>query len=156
LIRRNQVLALEKPAREPFKAFQGWFKDQVPLRGSGFHLLDGPNIEDMIALGKQSEPDRILALVHQHLGYHFRQERKTPRSWGKMYYYNVDQVSTLVAIFSILVAAALLIGAILALHFIKPMGIRVGIVGVFTAIFAISLVLFTSARKVEIYGATAA
>lgn len=84
LIRRNQVLGLEKPAREPFKAFQGWFKDRVPLRGSGFHLLDGPNIEDMIALGKQAEPDRISALLHHHLGYHFRRERKTPRSWGNM------------------------------------------------------------------------
>jgi hypothetical protein len=73
-----------------------------------------------------------------------------------MYYYNIDQVSTLVAIFNILIAAALLIRAILALHFIKPMGIRVGIIGVFTVIFTISLVLFTSARKVEIYGATAA
>ncbi len=156
MIRRNQVFTLEKPAREPFKAFKGWFKNQVPLRGSGFHLLDGSNIGDMIALGKQSEPDRISALLHRHLGYHFRQERKTPRTWGKMYYYNVDQVSTVVAICSILVAAALLIGAILALHFIKRMGIRVGIVGAFTVIFAILLVLFTSARKVEVYGATAA
>lgn len=155
MIRRNQVLSLEKPARKPFKAFQGWFKDRVPLRGSGFHLLDGPNIEDMIALGKQAEPDRISALLHHHLGYRCRRERKTPRSWGKMYYYNADRISTLVAILSTLVAAAVLIGAILALHLVKPMGIRLGIVGAFTVTFAISLVLFTSARKVEIYGATA-
>jgi hypothetical protein len=156
LIRRNEILAFEKPAGEPFKAFTTWFRDQIPLRGSGFHLLDDENEDDMIALGKQTEPDRMSSLIHRLFGYYFRRDRKIPRSWGRMYYYEVEKVSILVAIISVMAAATLLVGAILALHFVKPMGVRLGIVGGFTVIFATSLVLFTYARRVEIYGATAA
>jgi hypothetical protein len=154
LLRRNQVLALEKPAKVPFKAFKGWFRDKVPLRGSGFHLLDVE--DDMIALGSQAEPDRMSSIIHRCCGYYLRKERATPRSWGPMYYYPVERVSCIVAIISILVSAALLVGAIVALHFVKPMGIRIGIVGIFTVLFAVSIVLFTYARRVEVYVATAA
>jgi hypothetical protein len=73
-----------------------------------------------------------------------------------MYYYPVERVSCIVAIVSILVSAALLVGAIVALHFVKPMGSRVGIVGLFTVLFAVSIVLFTYARRVEVYEAAAA
>ena len=126
----------------------------MPLRGSGFHLLDME--DDMIALGSQAEPDRMSSIIHRCCGYYLRKERATPRSWGPMYYYPVERVSCIVTIVSILVSAALLVGAIMALHFIKPMGIRVGIIGLFTFLFAVSIVLFTYARRVEVYGAAAA
>jgi hypothetical protein len=154
LLRRNQVLALEKPAGEPFRAFKNWFREKVPLRGSGFHLLDIE--DDMIALGSQAEPDRLSFIMHRYCGYYLRKRRATPKSWGPMYYYPVERVSCIVASISILVSAALLVGAILSLHFVKPMGIRVGLVGAFTVVFAVSIVLLTYARRVEVYVATAA
>jgi len=154
LLRRNQVLALEKPAEVPFKAFKSWFRDKVPLRGSGFHLLDAE--DDMIALGSQTEPDRMSSIIHRCCGYYLRKERTTPKSWGPMYYYPVERVACIVAVISIWVSAALLVGAIVALYFIKPMGTRLGIVGLFTVLFAASIVLFTHARRVEVYAATAA
>lgn len=154
LLRRNQVLALEKPARVPFQAFKNWFRDKVPLRGSGFHLLDVE--EDMIALGSQAEPDRMSSIIHRCCGYYLRKERATPRSWGPMYYYPVERMSYIVTIISVLVSAALLVGAIVALYFVKPMGIRLWMVRLFTLLFAASIVLFTYARRVEVYAATAA
>ena len=73
-----------------------------------------------------------------------------------MYYYPVERVTLIVGIISVFASAALLVGAIVALYFIKPIGIRLGIVGVFTTLFASSIALLTHARRVEIYGATAA
>lgn len=124
------------------------------LWGSGFHLLD--NEDDMIALGSQAEPDRMSALMHRCLGYRFRRHRNTPKSWGPMYYYPVERVNLVVGIISVVVSAALLVGAIVALNFVKPMGWRLGVVGLFTVVFATSITLLTYARRVEVYGATAA
>jgi hypothetical protein len=155
LLRRNEVLRLEKPEKSPFNAFKAWFRRNPPvLWGSGFRLLHDE--EDMIALGTQDEPDRMSALLHQCLGYRLRVERETPRSWGPMYYYPVERVAFIVGLMSIIVSAALLVGAIIALHLVKPMGIRLGLVGVFTTLFAASLTLLTHARRIEVYGATAA
>ncbi|KAH8786760.1 hypothetical protein F5882DRAFT_403561 [Hyaloscypha sp. PMI_1271] len=155
LLRRNEVLKLEKPEKSPFNAFKAWFRRRPPvLWGSGFRLLHDE--EDMIALGSQDEPDRMSALMHRCLGYRLRVERETPRSWGPMYYYPVERVAFIVGLISILVSAALLVGAIVSLHFVKPMGIRLGLVGIFTTLFAASITLLTHARRIEVYGATAA
>lgn len=110
----------------------------------------------MICLGTQVEPDRMSSLIHRGLGYRLRVERKTPKSWGQMYYYPVQRVYFVVAILSMLCSASLLVGAIMALYFVKPIGVRLGIVGIFTLLFAASIALLTHARRVEVYGATAA
>ncbi|PVH70378.1 hypothetical protein DL98DRAFT_540902 [Cadophora sp. DSE1049] len=154
LLRRNRVLQLETPADTPLKAFKSWFRTKRPLWGSGFRTLH--NEEDMISLGTQVEPDRMSSLIHRCLGYRLRVPRKTPKSWGPMYYYPVQRVTLIVVVLSMLCSASLLVGAIIALYFVKPIGVRLGIVGVFTLLFAASIALLTHARRVEVYGATAA
>ena len=83
----------------------------------------------MISLGTQVEPDRMSSLIHRCLGYRLRVERKTPKSWGQMYYYPVQRVNSIVVVLSMLCSASLLVGAIMALYFVKPIGVRLGIVG---------------------------
>ena len=105
LLRRNQVLQLEKPERSSFNAFKAWFRRNPPvLWGIGFRLLHDE--EDMIALGSQDEPDRMSALIHQFLGYRLREPRETPKSWGPMYYYPVERVALIVGIISAFISAA--------------------------------------------------
>ncbi|KAI0517497.1 hypothetical protein F5B22DRAFT_603218 [Xylaria bambusicola] len=58
----------------------------------------------------------------------------------------------IVAIFS----AALPTVAILVLYFVKSMLNRIGLVVVFTSIFAAALAIFTNAKRIEIFSATAA
>jgi hypothetical protein len=155
LLRHNQVLQLEKPESGPFKAFKAWFRRTPPvLWGSGFLLLHDES--DMIALGSQVEPDRLSAFMHRCCGYRLRQRRDTPKSWGPVYYYHVERVDLIVGIMSVLASAALLVGAIVSLYYIHPMGIRLAIVGIFTILFAASITLLTHARRIEVYGATAA
>lgn len=110
----------------------------------------------MIALGSQEEPDRMSSLLHRYLGYYFREQRQLPRSWGPIYYYPVEHLSLIIGIVSVMAAAALLVGAIVTLHIVMPMGLRIGFVGIFTVVFATSIMLLTHARRVEVYGATAA
>ena len=57
---------------------------------------------------------------------------------------------------SLLVAAFLLIGAVVALYFIKSQGSRLGTLGAFTLLFAGAVGLLTNARRSEVFGATAA
>jgi hypothetical protein len=46
--------------------------------------------------------------------------------------------------------------AVLALYFIKSLAVRLGAVLAFSALFSISLAIFTTAKPVEIFAATAA
>ena len=46
--------------------------------------------------------------------------------------------------------------AILVLYFVTSMKTRIGLVILFTTVFAVLLALFTSAKRVEIFSATAA
>ncbi len=73
-----------------------------------------------------------------------------------MYYYPTETVTLIVSILGVIVSAALLVGAIVVLYFVKPMKIRLGIVGGFVLLFAGSLALLTNAKQIEVYGATAA
>ena len=73
-----------------------------------------------------------------------------------MYYNPVEHLSLIIGIISVLVAAASLVGAIVTLHLVKPMGLRIGFVGIFTVGFATSIMLLTNARRAEVYGATPA
>lgn len=73
-----------------------------------------------------------------------------------MYYFTESWISTFVSIFSILLSALLLIGAILSLYFISSPNARLGMIAGFTTLFAASIGALTSARRSEIFGATAA
>ena len=46
--------------------------------------------------------------------------------------------------------------AILVLYFVNRMIVRIGLIILFTALFSVTLAVFTAARKVEIFSATAA
>ena len=60
--------------------------------------------------------------------------------------------NSLAAIFSSLLPTM----AILVLYFVKRVLLRIGLTIVFTSIFSLVLSLFTEAKKVEIFSATAA
>jgi hypothetical protein len=53
-------------------------------------------------------------------------------------------------------AALLLIGAIVVLYNIKTDDLKLGLIALFTIIFAASVGLLTNARRAEVFGATAA
>jgi hypothetical protein len=73
-----------------------------------------------------------------------------------VYVFREKHVERLVAIVSIAMAAALLVGSIVVLYLVKGDGIRLGLIGVFTFLFAASVGLLTNAKRSELFAATAA
>jgi hypothetical protein len=61
-----------------------------------------------------------------------------------------------VAVLSIILAAALLICSIVALNFAPGKNSRLGILAAFTIAFAATVGLLTNAKRAEVFGATAA
>jgi len=47
-------------------------------------------------------------------------------------------------------------GAIICLSYVRAAGLRLGLLGVFTATFAVTVGLLTDARRAELFGSTAA
>ena len=75
---------------------------------------------------------------------------------GDIAYISERGIAIFVAWVSTLLAAFLLVGAIAALRLVKDPGWRLGMIGGFTALFAICVGLLTNARRAEIFGGTAA
>jgi hypothetical protein len=59
-------------------------------------------------------------------------------------------------VISTFIAAILLIGSIAALYFITAPGTKLGLLGGFTGLFALSFAVLTNARRAEVFAATAA
>ena len=77
--------------------------------------------------------------------------------------WTVDDVSIqywfnnpVVAVINTVIAAVLLVGPIISLYFVKRDAVKLSILAAFTAAFAVSVGLVTSAKRAEIFGATAA
>jgi ABC-type transport system involved in cytochrome c biogenesis permease subunit len=83
-------------------------------------------------------------------------ERDRPDDWDGMVYFRDKVFGRLVSIFSVFLAALLLVGAITSLYVVSNATSRIVLVAVFTTVFAASVGLLTNSRKVDIYAATAA
>jgi hypothetical protein len=65
-------------------------------------------------------------------------------------------VEGIVTTLSIVIPAFLLLGGIAVLYFESRQGAKLGLAAVFTFLFAASVALLTSAKRVEVFGASAA
>ena len=72
--------------------------------------------------------------------------------WSNSYFTVVSRIITVI-VSTVFPSASV---AILVLYFIQRMVVRVGTVLLFSATFSLSLAIFTNARPVEIFAATAA
>jgi hypothetical protein len=54
------------------------------------------------------------------------------------------------------IAAILLVGAVVNLYVVQNNNVRLGLIGGYTAAFALSLGVLTNAKRAELYGSTAA
>jgi hypothetical protein len=57
---------------------------------------------------------------------------------------------------STITAALLLVGAIAILYNVRSDNLKLGLIGLFTTIFAASVGLLTNSKRAEVFGATAA
>ena len=163
LILESKIIALQPPDSGALRAFRNWFFTVIPvLWGRDKNLYDDTN--DLVTLAP-TETDRLNAFLQRHLGWWFRKEnaempersRMHNRSSG-LFYYPRHRVQLAGAVLSTLLSAFLLVGAIVCLLSTSTSSnaARLGVIVLFTCIFAMVVGLLTNARRAEIFGATAA
>lgn len=158
LLLDTTLLSLSPPSNRVWDALRQRFHNTKPndpvgwptLGGASIAILDDPS--DLVSLKPPVEQDRMTTFVRDRLGVLF----STPPPAGLTAYVPNHRITTFVTILSIIFAALLLVGAIVTLYIIKSPDWRLGLMAVYTALFAGTVALLTNARRAEVFAATAA
>lgn len=165
----EEILAYESilasspcPDRKTIKDFRYKFFNGHPDHETSFPTLGGPSSElyddesDLVVLRSPEQLDHLSAFVQDHFGYLFNHSSNTVVQDGRIGYASDVKISNFVAYLSTILAALLLVGAIAVLYKVRSPELKLGLIGLFTAIFAASVGILTNARRAEVFGATAA
>ncbi|KAK1753623.1 hypothetical protein QBC47DRAFT_46450 [Echria macrotheca] len=155
LLLNDEVAKLNRPSQRVLDAYRQWFTKPYPaLGGIAKTALDDPN--DLVLLGTDgsSETDYLSLLLRRYWPTY--REELSRDGLHRIGRFSEKSISVAVASISIVVAAFLLVGPIVILYFVASDLTKLGIVAGFTAGFALSVGLMTSAKRAEVFAATAA
>ena len=126
-------------------------KDEIPqLWGASETIFNDPH--DLVALRVPANQDRLSEFIQNNFGVLFQ----TSAPDGRTIYTSERSISRFVAIFSTILAAVLLFGAIISLYIVQNKHALLGMLSGCTVLFAACVGLLTNARRDQIFGATAA
>ncbi|KAF6798239.1 hypothetical protein CMUS01_15725 [Colletotrichum musicola] len=151
LLLQSEIAKLKRPSKRVLNAFEAWFSKPPKLGGRAKRVLESP--QDLVALNPSQETDYLSELLRRHWPAEKESFEAGTISLGR---YEEKSISIAVAVISIIIAAALLIGSIVGLYFAKNDITKLGLITFFTAMFALSVGLMTNARRAEIFAGTAA
>jgi hypothetical protein len=152
---------LQKPDNRPLfayrdylagKAASGKSADDQPLIYGRARLFLGDDT-DLVTLTKPAEEDYLSNLLKNH--WLFR-KRKTTDAFDSTTIHSNVHVFRTVAALTMVLAAVLLIGAIVNLYLVSKPKAKLGLVAMYTILFASSVALCTNARRAELFASTAA
>lgn len=176
MVLESQILALNSPTSRTLRAFKRSFKQSFKTSSTPAlwdrdeHLFDNEN--DLAALAPV-DTDRLNLFLSSYCGWFLRvkdEKSHEERSKGKrpqgthptpnseLFYFPERRIQRASAVISVLLSAILLIGAIVCLTAVSDQStsVRVGMIVLFTCLFAGVVGLLTNARRAEIFGSTAA
>ncbi|KAF2496386.1 hypothetical protein BU16DRAFT_509404 [Lophium mytilinum] len=168
LMFESTLLSLAPPSQRVLQALRIKFQNITPddpegwptLGGASSNIYDDGN--DLVALRTAPHQDRMTTFVRDRLGIFFTARcRSDPiiqdrPADGLTAYVSETKVTIFVTILSTIMSAILLVGAIVSLYIVTSQKARLGMIGGFTVLFAVTLVLLTNARRAEVFGASAA
>lgn len=134
------------------------------LRGLEASIWDSHNTKDLAALATRSGEwdvftnwivNTFLPAFHHSIGRRIFRSRSEDEEAGFAEYKDSNLTSGL-TIFVTILSSTIPVTSIVALYLIEGMLVRLLSVGLFMIIFCSILAIFTSARRVEIFAATAA
>jgi hypothetical protein len=133
-------------------AFEGNNTQSMPIiSGRAKDFLSDKT--DLIALSKPDEEDYLSKFLQNHWAF---QKRRTSDPLDRTSIYKTHHVVKTVAAISMTLAAILLISAILSLHIVTSSNTKLGLVAMYTLLFALCVALLTNAKRAEVFAATAA
>ena len=173
LLLHSKVLLLKPPAANTLKGFKAEFEPKpgrTALRGESSRILD--NKDDLVALRVPTDQNRLTKLVQLYCPWLFlvsilpmndvmgHKELliaiQTGPPNGRVVQTSERKIARFVAVVSTLLAALLLVGAMVALNYVRSHDRRLALIGIFTVFFAGSVGLLTAASRAEVFAATAA
>ncbi|KAF1835267.1 hypothetical protein BDW02DRAFT_588228 [Decorospora gaudefroyi] len=134
------------------KAFAGENHPALPLiSGRARQFVN--DTSDLVTLQNPSNQDYLSRLLRDHWLF---KKSKPSHLLDRTMLYKDMHISRTVAALSMVLAALLLIGAIVNLYFVEKPGLKLGLIAMYTLLFALSITLCTNARRAEVFGAAAA
>ena len=163
LLRQAQICELNPPSTRVLSTYRDYLEGRgtkadgitnLELLGGRAKTFLSPETEtDLIALRKNPEEDLLSKYLEDHWA--FQKHQSTDPIDRTTLYKNSHVVRTVAAI-SMIIAAILLISAILSLHVVTSDKAKLGLVAMYTILFALSVGVLTNARRAEVFAATAA
>ncbi|KAF2668811.1 hypothetical protein BT63DRAFT_286018 [Microthyrium microscopicum] len=169
LLLQRQICDLDRPQKRTVEAYRTWFDGEerttttrdgetkatlVPvLGGPARSMLDEQIEPDLVALRPPSDRDALSTFLMNNWPARVTYITSTGQ---RIAYYKERSIAITVGVVSTLMAAMLLVGSVAAFFYVKRQGVQLGMLGGFTAAFALSVALLTNARRVELFAATAA
>lgn len=157
ILLESALISFKSPSPRILEAFRNVFHNRSDaeepyptLGGQNARILDDAN--DLMALRSPPEEDRLTSFLRNHLPFLF----VTRRTESPLTYISERRLQIIVASINVLLAAALLFGAILNLYYVTQNGKRLGLIAGYTVTFATCVGLLTNARRAEIFAACAA
>ena len=159
LVLESGVAKLESPSKRVLAAYLNDFRGgpkgmDYKLGGRCETMLDDRN--DLVALKGTRNKDWLSNALLNHWPFPTKDLRVNKDEAAKAQYFDERMLVRCLGIFSVVVAAILLIGSILTLYFVRKPGARLGLVIMFIVLFAVALGLMTSANRDSVFGGTAA
>jgi hypothetical protein len=156
---------MEKPRNRDLAVLQGCIQDPrtsdhiMPPEQAPW--INSNNAPDLVALNPLTQFDPLtmwlvkifLKTYHKLLGKHRKEASDVTAS---LYLYSDEHIRAPVATLSVVFASVMPVIAITVLYLVHPMGIRLGIIAVFTAGFSFAIASMTKSRRVDNFAATAA
>ncbi|KAH7386404.1 hypothetical protein BKA64DRAFT_142913 [Cadophora sp. MPI-SDFR-AT-0126] len=158
---------LGRPRQYDLQFLRSWFcrpgMGAFPLLGLDRDAWDSKTESDLIAIKPRAAPDifskwfseSFIPRYHQVFGERFRKELPGDIGSG-IYHYRESSLESGLSILATVVASLLPISSVVALYLIQPNGLRLGMIAIFSACFSLALAIMTSARRIEVFAATAA
>ncbi|KAJ4007375.1 hypothetical protein NW766_010059 [Fusarium irregulare] len=165
----SELSKLPTPQASQLLSLQNWLKDPVggavliaKTEDAESHTWDHKDVSSYITLRKpdgesdlftQLIMDIVSMILHPLLG-RFKAGRVVDLEYG-LTTYSDSKLIRLSNLFAVVVSSALPVLTIFVLNTVKSTNTRLGLTVVFTVMFAVALEVFTSAKRVEIFAATA-
>ncbi|KAL3419832.1 hypothetical protein PVAG01_08330 [Phlyctema vagabunda] len=170
VLQQSAMALLPKPNPTNLESLRGLLErpsmGNFSLTGEDWHTWapnDKPihHEEDLIALRARHNQDRfstfviekLVIRIHNLIWHRFRQPADLESG---IVFYNVKNLLRFTAIITTVIASLLPVLATCILYYLESMDAKLGVIAIFTFVFALCLTTFTNAKKGEIFTATTA
>ncbi|TRX89113.1 hypothetical protein FHL15_010030 [Xylaria flabelliformis] len=167
LLQVSQLSQAPKPRKSQLHELQRWLRDEKGgnnfLKVTEFNTWEDPEPNEYIAVKKTATEDDyltklvsniLLLIFHRLFGQRWKAGKIIDQRSG-LTSYSDTKISRAGNIFAATLSSALPVLSIFVLNNLHSTTLRIAVTLVFTTVFALVLATFSSARRVEIFAATA-